>query len=163
MSVKISNVSLKVDKTSADDKSRVQSATERKKSANETLEEAWKRILSMKNGPADYVRLREVKKAMDDGEIGREPVEEGKKQKKFSKAEALRLYKVLEVSRREARLQEMKDNMPDNYWTITDERRLREFTLLLSKEDEIVFDVETTGIDVWSDHIVGHVITAIKA
>src|SRR5699024_7005111 len=46
---------------------------------------------------------------------------------------------------------------------ITTEERLDEFLSILDEEDEIVFDVETTGTDVWEDYIVGHVITAIKA
>src|SRR5690625_3817888 len=54
-------------------------------------------------------------------------------------------------------------NTPDNYWLITDEIQLAEFLDILDEEDEIVFDVETTGTDVWNDYIVGHVITAVKA
>src|SRR5690625_2113922 len=57
----------------------------------------------------------------------------------------------------------MVENTPDNYWLITDEKRLDEFLALLDDEDEIVFDVETTGTDVWEDYLVVHVITAVKA
>src|SRR5699024_8579091 len=41
--------------------------------------------------------------------------------------------------------------------------QLDEFLRLVDGEEEIVFDVETTGVDVWSDYIVGHVISAVEA
>src|SRR5699024_4450992 len=135
-------------------------AAEKKRSNIETIDEAWARILSMKNSSPDERRLAEVKRAMEAGEIGREAESAGKR---FSKAEALRLWRVLDEKRAEDRLREMVENTPDNYWLITDEGALDELLRLLDDEDEIVFDVETTGTDVWSKHIVGHVITAIHA
>src|SRR5690625_1399541 len=135
-------------------------AAEKKRINIETIDEAWARILSMKNSAPDQRRLAEVKQAMEDGEIGREAESAGKR---FSKAEALRLGRVLDEKRAEDRLREMVENTPDNYWLITDERKLRELTSMVAKEDEIVFDVETTGVDIWEDHIVGHVISAVKA
>src|SRR5699024_11224809 len=128
-------------------------AAEKKRSNIETIDEAWARILSMKNSSPDERRLAEVKQAMEAGEIGREAESAGKR---FSKAEALRLWRVLDEKRAEDRLREMVENMPDNYWLITDEIQLAEFLDILDEEDEIVFDVETTGTDVWSDYIVGH-------
>src|SRR5690625_4980690 len=135
-------------------------AAEKKRINIETIDEAWARILSMKNSAPDQRRLAEVKQAMEAGEIGREAESVGKR---FSKAEALRLWRVLDERRAEDRLREMVDNTPDNYWVITDEIQLAEFLDILDEEDEIVFDVETTGTDVWNDYIVGHVITAVKA
>src|SRR5699024_9251435 len=105
-------------------------------------------------------RLAEVKRAMEAGETGREAESTGKR---FSKAEAVRLWRVLDEKLAEARLREMVDNTADNYWLITDEGALDEWLRLLDEEDEIVFDVETTGTDVWNDYIVGHVITSVKA
>lgn len=139
---------------------RVAAAAQRKKAATETLDEAWARIMAMKNSATDAQRLREVQSAMTEGLIGREPSSAGKR---FSKAEALRLYKKLAEIKRKETLRNMVENTPDNYWLITDEAKLNEFLAILDNEDEIVFDVETTGTDVWKDHIVGHVITAIKA
>lgn len=141
-------------------------AVSKKKALNETLDEAWTRILSMKNTDADRKKLLEVKRAMDKGEIARLPsdrVDRRGKPKKFSKAEALRLYNVLEKEKQAKRLRQMVEEMPDNYWLITDEEKLDEFLSILADETEIVFDVETTGTDIWSDYIVGHVITAVKA
>src|SRR5690625_4524468 len=158
--IKISDVRLK---ESSDNSEKIKDAEQRKSSANETMEEAWEKIFNLKNSDRDVERLKEVKQAMEEGRIGREPAPEGRKQGKFSRAEALRLFRVLEVEKRERRLQEMKEEMTDNYWLITDERKLRDLTSLVAKEDEIVFDVETTGTDVWEDHIVGHVISAVKA
>jgi DNA polymerase-1 len=139
---------------------RLQTAAKRKKAASETLEEAWQRILSMKNSEADQRKLLEVKAAMESGVIGRDPASLAKR---FSKAEALRLHKKLVEIKREETLRNMVENTPENYWLITDEAKLDEFLAILDDEEEIVFDVETTGTDVWKDHIVGHVITAIKA
>src|SRR5690625_300961 len=135
-------------------------AVTKKKAATETIDEAWQRIFSMKNSDADARRLAEVKNAMDAGKIGREADSAGKR---FSKAEALRLWRVLDEQRAEERLRKMVEETPDNYRLITDKGTLDEFLRLLDDEDEIVFDVETTGTDVWEDYIVGHVISAIKA
>lgn len=161
MAVKIGNIRLKGDDGAG--KQSARSAEKRKASANETIEEAWERIMQSKSYRDNKAQLDEVKAAMEAGEIGREPVPEGKKQKKFSAAEAKRLYKVLQRKKREQRLREMVDNTPDNYWLVTDVPKLDELCGLLDGEDEIVFDVESTGTDVWTDYIVGHVITAIKA
>src|SRR5699024_8708253 len=103
--IKISNVKLK---ESSDNSEKVRDAEKRKSSANETMEEAWDKIFGLKNTDKDVERLKEVKQAMEEGRIGREPVPEGRKQGKFSRAEALRLFRVLEVEKRERRLQEMK-------------------------------------------------------
>src|SRR5690606_31049281 len=65
--------------------------------------------------------------------------------------------------KREQKLQKMVEETPSNYWLITDEETFEEFLRILDGEDEIVFDVETTGTDVWNDYIVGHVISAVKA
>lgn len=117
----------------------------------------------MKNTDADKRRLLEVKKAMEAGIIGREPPPKNKRQPKFSKAEALRLWRILNKKRQEERLRQMIEEMPDNYWLITNKKKFSEFLSILENEDEIVFDVETTGTDIWSDYIVGHVISAVKA
>lgn len=147
-------------------KDAIKAASKRKAAATETLDEAWQRILAMKNSDADCRKLLEVKHAMDAGTIGRSPadrVSNNGKPKRFSKAEALRLYKELQEQQREQTLRKMVEETPENYWLITDETKLDEFLSLLAGEQEIVFDVETTGTDVWSDYIVGHVISAVKA
>lgn len=162
MTIKITNITLKADEK-ADAKAVVKDAEQRKKAADETLEDAWVRILSMKNSDTDAERLRAVKQAMNDGVIGREPVAEGKRQGKFSKAEALRLYRILDANKQADRLRKMVEDMPDNYRLITEMTEFERFLRILEDEDEIVFDVETTGTDVWTDYIVGHVISAVKA
>src|SRR5690625_2132294 len=75
-------------------------AAEKKRSNIETIDEAWARILSMKNSAPDQRRLAEVKQAMEAGEIGREAESAGKR---FSKAEALRLWRVLDEMSEETR------------------------------------------------------------
>lgn len=161
--VKITNVTLKKADDNSEAKARAKAAEQRKKSAEETIEDAWTRILAMNNSATDAQRLREVKRAMEAGEIGREPVPEGKRQGKFSKAEALRLYKELAEKQREGKLREMVENTPDNYVLVTDKDALSEAIDALSREELIVFDVETTGVNVYSDIIVGHVLSAVSA
>ncbi|PAD91653.1 hypothetical protein CHH52_13605 [Shouchella clausii] len=103
---------------------------------------------------------------MDAGVIGRDPrdaVTKAGRPKAFSKAEALRLYPGLLEKKRADMLAKMVAETPDNYWLITTKARLDEFLALLAAEDEIVFDVETTGVDIFNDYIVGHVISAVKA
>lgn len=132
-------------------------AVERKMLHKETFEEAWDRIFALKNSDADLRRLREVKHAMESGILERESESTAKR---FSRAEALRLYMILEEQKRRNRIDELVDSMPKSYELITKEKRLDEVVDMLSKESIVVFDVETTGTDVWSDKIVGHVLSA---
>src|SRR5699024_8325391 len=133
-------------------------ASSKKKANMETLVEAWERIMAMKNSDTDNARLAEVRRAYDAGTIGRDSPD-----KRFSKAEALRMWRKLDEIKQAERLHKMVEDMPDTYWLITDKERLDEFMTLVNDESEIVFDVETTGTDVYSDYIVGHVISAVKA
>lgn len=123
----------------------------------ETYEEAWQRVLSMKNSARDQERLLEVKAYMDEGKIGRDPE---RANKKFAKVEALQLYEQIEEQKRKSMLQDMVDNTPDNYELVTSDKQFSDMLQVLKNEELIVFDVETTGVDVWNDIIVGHVLTA---
>lgn len=141
-------------------------AAQAKRAHTETMDEAWARIFASKLSDKDRERLTAVRRAMDADKLGRNPadsVNKAGKPKRFSKAEAVRLWAELDAMHAEERLRQMVDDMPDNYWLITDSYRMDEFTKLLADEKEIVFDVETTGVDVYSDYIVGHVISAVKA
>ncbi|MBO0602735.1 DNA polymerase I [Sporosarcina sp. E16_3] len=136
----------------------VKTAAKRKAASIETMEDAWVRILAMNNSPPDQQRLLAVKVAMQDGEVGRDSPE-----KRFSKAEALRMWRTLDAKKQADNLRRMVEEMPSNYWLITDKERLAEFMGIIGSETEIVYDVETTGVDIWEDYIVGYVITAIEA
>lgn len=135
-------------------------AVERRKLHTETFDGAWQRVLSMKNSDTDVKRLIEVKRAMEEGKIGRDPERAGRR---FSKAEALDLYRELEEIKRKERLDALVESMPDSYELVTNKERLDEVIQLLSEESIVVFDVETTGTDVWNDLIVGHVLSATSA
>lgn len=152
--VSITNITIKREQDT-DAKERIKSAEQRKKSANETLEEAWERILAMKNSDKETERLREVKQAMEDGTIGREPVEEGKKQKRFSKAEALRLHRILAEKQKGDKLRKMVEDTPKNYELITTPEELQTVINALLTEEVVAVDTETTGVDVYTDTIVG--------
>src|SRR5690625_4551401 len=145
-----------------EDKSLSKAAAKRRQS-KETIEEAWQRIFAMKNSPTDEARLKSVKQAMEDGIIGRDPGNMYNAKgalKKFSKSEALRLWQTLDNMRAKERLREMVDNTPDNYHLITTSDEFYAMLDKLINEDTIVFDVETTGTDVYNDMIVGHVLSA---
>src|SRR5690625_1631579 len=139
-----------------EDKSLSKAAAKRRQN-KETIEEAWIRIFNMKNSPTDEARLKSVKQAMENGVIGREPGSAGKR---FSKAEALRLWMELEELERRNRLNDLVDNMPNNYDLVTNKKELEVVIEYVMEEDKIVFDVETTGTDVYNDKIVGHVLSA---
>lgn len=150
-------LNINTDVTASD---RVKAAAKKKADATETIEDAWARILAMKNGDSDQAKLIEVKNAMDGGLLGREPQSMAKK---FSKAEALRLYKALAESQREAKLAEMIKSTPENYRLITTERQLESLVKALKNEPIIAVDTETTGVDVYTDVIVGISFTLPKA
>lgn len=147
---------------------RLRKAVELRKEAERThnLDEAWAHIFTLKLSDSDRRKLVEVKNAMDTGTIGRDPSDmtnKNGKPKAFSKAEALRVYQRLQDRKRQETLANMVNNIPSNYWTVQTKDQFEELLALLRKESEIVFDVETTGTDVYKDYIVGHVLTAVDA
>jgi DNA polymerase I len=135
---------------------RLADAVKKKKAATETVEEAWLRILAMSNSEADQARLLEVKNGMDAGLIGREPASVSKR---FSKAEAIRLYKVLAESQREQKLKDLVAKTPSNYELITTKYQFSHFLRALEREPIIALDTETTGLDIYEDVIVGISVT----
>jgi len=139
---------------------RVADAVKKKVAATETVEEAWVRILSMNNSEPDQRRLIEVKNGMAAGLIGRDLASISKR---FSKAEALRLYKQLAESQREQKLADLVKKTPSNYELITSERQLDTLLRELWCESIIAVDTETTGVDVYTDVIVGMSFTLPEA
>jgi DNA polymerase I len=139
-------------KTDAGTTERLADAVKKKKAATETVDEAWLRILAMSNSESDQARLLEVKNGMDAGLIGREPASVSKR---FSKAEALRIYKQLAESQREQKLKDLVEKTPSNYELITTERQFERLLTELANEPIIAVDTETTGVDVYTDVIVG--------
>ena len=147
---------------------RLRSAVETHNASKRTQDigEAWAHIFTLKLTDSDRKKLLEVKSAMELGTIGRDPndmVTAKGAPKAFSKAEALRLYQRLQDRKRQETLTQMVNEMPSNYWTVQTEDQFESLLALLRKESEIVFDVETTGTNVYQDYIVGHVITAVEA
>jgi DNA polymerase I len=144
----------------AEQAERVQAAVKRKQAATETMEQAWARILAMKNSDIDRERLIEVKRAMEVGKIGRSPADAGKR---FSKAEALRLWRQLAETERERKIAELVAKTPENYRLITNEAQFLSLLEALENEPMIALDTETTGVDVYSDQIVGISLTLPRA
>lgn len=143
-------------------KSALPSASERKRASTETLEEAWARIASLKNSASDMRMIAEVREYLEAGKIGRDP-EVVTKGKRLSKAELKKLWPAVKEIQQQEILQKMANEMPANYWLIQTKERLDEFLQLLETEELTVFDVETTGTNVYQDELVGHVISAVKA
>ncbi|MBC1286953.1 DNA polymerase I [Listeria booriae] len=145
-----------------EDATPLKDAVKRKKASNETLAEAWQRLALLKNDASEKRMLAEVKAAMEEGKIGRE-ADAVAGNKRLSKAEVKRLWaQVKEIHKLEI-LEEMAANMPDNYWLIQTVERLDEFLAIIDREHMLVFDVETTGVNVYRDYLVGHVISAVDA
>ncbi|MFE4202108.1 DNA polymerase [Aneurinibacillus aneurinilyticus] len=159
MDVKLT-LNLRTDTQEEAAKERVKKATKAKKAATESLEDAWKRIFAMKLSDTDRQRITEVKQAMESGVIGRRSSDASKR---FSKAEALRLYAELSELQKERKLREMVENTPDNYRLITTEEQFAQLLADLANEPIIAVDTETTGVDVYSDVIVGISLTLPKA
>ncbi|WP_258535642.1 DNA polymerase [Bacillus sp. 03113] len=157
---------LRLNVTQPDDaKERVQSAAQRKVAATETIDEAWTRILAMKNSDADQARLIEVKNAMLSGVLGRHPESVAKR---FSKAEALRLYKELAESKREAKLAELVAKTPSNYVLVDTFEKLYRLRDDIAMSDIIAFDCETFGenggaLDPWRGKVAGFSVSTRRA
>src|SRR5690625_575417 len=99
----------------------------------------------MKNSDTEQRRLLSVKQAMEKGEIGREPVTEGKRQGKFSKAEALRLYRQLADKLKEETLRNLVENTPENYVLVTDNITIQQMRTDIESSEIIAIDYETLG------------------
>lgn len=155
--MKLEGITLTLNRT---DNSALQNATKAKQALNESMADAWSRILSQKNSPADLSKLQAVRAAMSAGKIGREATT---KPKRFSKAEALRLYAKLSLMQREEKIEEVAANVPENYVLVTSKQQLQQIVeLALTTETIIAVDTETTGLDVYIDVIVGVSLTLPK-
>lgn len=161
MEIKLRLAGADEDKTKQE---RVRKAVERKRAATETMEEAWRRIFAMKNSDIDRERLREVKAAMEAGKIGRRPADVAKR---FSKAEALRLWKELQERKREEKLAELVAKTPENYILIDSLDKLRNMANDIAAADMIAIDCETFGengaaFDPWRGEMAGFSVSTRK-
>ncbi len=171
-------------------KQKVKQATKRKKAAKyePTWEEVWfgydkqsrkknketgkmediithkKGIWELSNSDKEVEMLKEVKEAVETGEIGLEDPITGETipMSKFSRSKAKELYAVLEKRKREQRLQQLVDECPENYYLITETHQMEKLVKYLEDEVETGLDSETTGLDVYVDEMVGISITLPK-
>lgn len=164
--IEIGNIRLKDNKDN-ESKKRVADAEERKKSNDETLEEAWARIKQSKGYEKDKTKLDEVYEAQKAGEIpAREPLEEGKKRRQFSAAEALRLWRILEDQKKEERIQSLVESTPSNYVLVNNEPSLDGLRRAIQSANIIAIDCETYGekpgeqLDPWAGGMAGFSVTA---
>lgn len=116
-------------------------------------------ILKSKLSTLDEERLWEVKNAIDNGEIGTHV----ESLKKFSKAHAFNLYKLLMEQRKDGIIADMVKNKPANYHCVVTPEVFDKMKKELDQEEEIGLDTETTGLDYDNDHIVGISLTLPKA
>lgn len=139
----------------------VKAAAERKKLAvAEPIEDAWERILAMKNTDTDVEKLRTVRKAMAEGLIGRAP---SLASKRFSKAEALRMWADLNERNRAATLRALVESTPSHYVLVRDAATLTFMADVIATADIIAIDCETFGtednpegaLDPWTGRMAG--------
>jgi DNA polymerase-1 len=143
---------------------RVADAVKKKVAAMETLDEAWTRILGMNNSEPDQRRLIEVKAAMSEGLLGRDP---SCAAKRFSKAEALRLYKQLAESQREQKLADLVAKTPSNYVLVDTVEKLYRLRDSILTSEIMAFDCETFGedngaLDPWRGNVAGFSVSTRK-
>lgn len=160
MSQELGNINIEISlpkKKGTDFLTKAAEAKRNELAGKETMEEAWERVFSMKNSATLQKRLEEAKEAWEKGIIGRNPDKVGKR---FSKAEAESMWAELNTIRIKEIRKEMTENTPENYELVLTKERLSEVVSELLKEELIVFDIESTGVDVFKDKIVGHVLSA---
>ena len=124
-----------------------------------------KGIFQTKLTDSDKEKLIAVKEATDSGEIpiGVENL------KKYTKTHALRMYKELMLQRRDATIERLVKDIPDNYLLINTMESFEKLVADLWKEEEFAVDTETTGLNYFGtyeaelDKVVGISITLPKA
>lgn len=127
-------------------------AAQRKKQeakAEPTWEEAWAKVFGLKS--TDQKKAIEVKEAAEAGELslGIPSL------KKLSWKTVSDLWKALQKIRKSEKLAEMVKHTPKNYKLIQTVEDLDKLFADLKKEPVIAFDTETTGVDVYTDELVG--------
>lgn len=119
----------------------------------EEMQAKWDEIIrNPKNSKPDQARLEETYQAWKDGIIFPQTP-------KLSKAEAMRMFARLNEEQRAGKLEEMVRTTPGNYFLIQTEEQLEEVVEQLRHEPIVAIDTETTGVDVYSDVMVGLSIT----
>lgn len=135
---------------------RVKEVVKNVKATLEVTEEDWDRVFKMKNSKPDVVRLKAVRDAWREGKI--------LPTAKFSKTEALRMYKRYAETLREDKLRELVENTPSNYVLVDTEEKLGSLQKFLENETLIAVDTETTGLDTFrKDEMVGISLSLDKA
>lgn len=124
-------------------KERARKVAKVKEQSLNVTEDDWKEVFGRKNTKADTRRLKEVYKAWKAGKI----LPNGK----FSKAEALRMWKRLSEMQREQKLKDLVTYTPDNYILIQNEIAFQRMVSHLEGEPIFALDTETTGLDMFGD------------
>jgi DNA polymerase-1 len=111
----------------------------------------------MKGSDADREKLLAVKDAMETGAIGRHPSGVGKR---FSKAEAMRMYAELSERNKAETLRKMVENTPAHYTLVCNEFTLAKAYTAIADADIIAIDCETFGeedgaLDPWRGTMAG--------
>jgi DNA polymerase-1 len=148
------------------DADRIALRRETRAKVSDVTADDWQRIFAMKLTDADREKLAAVRSAIDSGKLSRHAEDRYTKtgrSKRISKAECLRLYAELAELEREDKLHEMVANTPNNYELITTYERFETLIDSLASEPIIAIDTETTGLDVYADHIVGISLTSPNA
>jgi DNA polymerase I len=150
---------------------RVKQASAKKKAANETLDEAWQRILAMSLTEKEMRYVQLAKQSNDSEVIGR--LSESKLTKDKVIAEGRQIEARQESKLRQQRIQETLANKPANYHILTQDSQLADFLGRLRQEVRLqreqwadrfealgvesmtAGDFEGTGIDAYIDLSIG--------
>lgn len=112
----------------------------------ESFEEAFNRILSMKNTDKDRERILEVKEALVAGKLERTTEKVGKR---LSKKEVLELYGDILEEKRQERIAEIRKTIPEHYVTVKTAEDLEDLIKFIDERIEgnrlLGFDIETFG------------------
>lgn len=130
----------------------------------EPLQDLLNRLTENVTSETERKRITDVCEALHDGNLEREAKAYKKDGtlKPLTKAECKRLHTVLAERERKQLLNDLKQNKPGNYVVVDNGKTLSHLLSQLNKQTVIPLDVETTGTDIWKDHIVGYVLSDVE-
>lgn len=171
MELKLNFNALSIKDDSEEKKQRAAQAKQKKKDANETIEEAFERLSELKYDDKEAELFKLAKKGYFAGDIGR--LETGK----MNKGEVLSMGRILkekrEAAEKELRIRSTIENKPEGFYILTKDSELPAFVARLREECRLQMeqwtnrwdmlgvksmmagDMEGTGIDAYIDLSIG--------
>lgn len=114
----------------------------------ETLEDAFKRIRTLKLNDAELRIVDDVERLIRAGELEQPSG-------RLSKKAIFELWASYREIVRERKRQHVIDTRPANYWIVQDVITLERVRRLIASNDAIAVDTETSGLDIFIDRMCG--------